>query len=1065
MSHIRNVNFQFGQATATVDTVEPQVAPRGFTANSIKFPIEGQLIEKDFEVVDGFTAPHDIDIPQLTLQRLEVHPDSAKKLYLSIRPTDAFLYKEKIGGGVLQPSENTNASSDQLQLGNVKIGDDDLTIQGRISADVTTTDGVTTTHYGYTTGSTVALTGTIANITDTTPATPATVMVSANDYGYWPVIVQIPPCGTDYEPFVLLAGTDAPDDSTFEDPSTGKLVKLSDMKDVVDPNRKLVKDFVVNPSNYSIVKSIDATGVKFPSGSTTMENLLVKVGEYVVGGGGVDLSSMSACYKHGRNPRYYIILPRGTVSENSFTLDEGSYLPPGHVVPAGSSITDAVGNTDVIRETNRLQLGRVRAEPGFILQGGYDVSGTITGGTELKGFVPLAERVRVPAGLSSSHFQLLNIGMRTHGDLNLGDINFQPGSSLNSKLTLKSDTRLDAEINLAKKSLLKRGSLLKKGSTSLQGALVDGDVNINAGSVVNDKFEIVGPHQVKASADSPVTSFEQGAVLKAPFTLPIGFYITSGNTLPAPVKILNSMGVTFKAGQVLEKDTHFSGAAQLSGDLGFEPKGVIPAQSVLEGTVTLPIGTEIEEGSNFTVPVQVPAGHSFAAGSVLPVGVSFREGAKLPKFDPSTQAGPVYDAATNSNPSTFAKFENSGENYLVIKGGSTLVSGFVIPVGSILSKAVSGRTTGIGTNANQTGTTSGTLSGDMTFNEGEYSADAFGNSPAANDVTLTAGSATTGVIRLLTSATLTSDLVIKMSSFDSSWIQHMRAGERFTLINDLELENPYQVEGSNTVQWAPNRPTPAKFVMSSPFSFTALHQTLNKPIKLNVRTTADYVNGILAPTASLKLPSGHILSHKIKLAVDQDVAVSGTYPLKSALELPAGTKLMTSGAVRLGTPVQVKQDFTVAVEIDNYPAFTLQNGMILLKGHKLAGDLSVRGGQGLPKGVTLSSDVVLTADHIVREDSHNLVKDSILRAGSELAVESSFPSGIEFNGGVTVGPILSLSNNFAVHDDDSELDTDLTFPYTLNNNNQVALPRYDARGLKLKVVQLVQQVEELLARQ
>lgn len=1058
MSHIRNVNFQFGQATASVGTVEPQVAPRGFTANSIKFPIEGQLIEKDFEVVDGFTAPHDIDIPQLTLQRLEVHPDSSKKVVLTIRPIDDFLYKEKSDGGVLQASENTNASSDQLQLGNVKIGDDDLTIQGRISAYVATD--------GYTTGINPTPTSTITDVDTATTGSQSAAPMTNNDHGHWDVIVQIPPCGTDYEPFVLLAGTQAPDDSTFEDPSTGKLIKLSDMKDVVDPSRNLVKDFVVNPANYSIVKSIEATGVKFPSGSTTMENLLVKVGEYDASGAAVTLKTASpaklACYKYGKHPRYEIALPRGTVSENSFTLDEGSYLPPGHVVPAGSSITDAVGGL----ESNRLQLDRVRAEPGFILQGGYlDVSNNFVAGsgTELKGFVPLAERVRVPAGLSSSHFQLLNIGMRTHGDLNLGDINFQPESSLDSKLTLKSDTRLDAEINLAKKSLLKRGSLLKKGSTSLQGALVDGDVNIDAGSIVNDKFEIVGPHQVKASADSPVTSFEQGAVLKAPFTLPIGFHITSGNTLPAPVKILNSMGVTFQVGQVLEKDTHFSGAAQLNGDLGFEPKGVIPAQSVLEGNVTLPIGTEIEEGSNFTVPVQVPAGHSFAAGSVLPVGVSFREGAKLPKFDPSTQAGPV--SSTGPNRSTFAKFEEADENYLVIKGGSTLVSGFVIPVGSILSKAASGQTNKIIGSTDANAANGNGLSNEMVFNEGEYSADAFGNSPAANDVTLTPGTATTGVIRLLTSATLTSDLVIKMSSFDSSWVQHMRAGERFTLINDLELENPYQVEGSNTIQWAPNRPTPAKFVMSSPFSFTALHQTLNKPIKLNVRTTADYVNGILSSGASLKLPSGHILTHKIKLAVDQDVAVSGTNPLKSALELPAGTKLMTSGAVRLGTPVQVKQDFTVAVKIDNYPAFTLQSGMILLKGHKLAGDLSVRGGQGLPKGVTLSSDVVLTADHIVREDSHNLVKDSILRAGSELAPESSFPSGIEFNGGVTVGPILSLSNSFAVHDDDNELDTDLTFPYTLNNNNQVVLPRYDARGLKLKVVQLVQQVEELLARQ
>lgn len=1052
MSNTSKINFAFGHNVGVGEIGETMIAPRGFTASTLKFPVEGQLIEAELELIDDFSPPANIDVALLTLQSLSVPLNAHNPVVLAIRPTNSFVYKEKASGVVLQTSENSNTTSNQISLGRVKIGDDDLTLGGTISAYVAPVNGVDSSYItseNVTSSSTVNVVA--ADISGNN--VPALAMSAVIDYGHWHVNVTIPACLTDYEPFVLSAGTTAPDDETFQDPTTGQLIKLSDMTNVVTVGKKLIQDFVVTPSKHSIVKPIETSSVTFPSGSTTMENLLVSVGDY--DGGSVILSdSMKALYTYGKVPKYEIKLPRGTVSEMSFTVDEGSRLPSGYVVATGSSVSDALDGS------NRLELGRVRASSGYILQKD----------TELNNLVSIGDRVHIPAGLNSTHYQVLPSGMRTLDPLTLDSVIFPATSSLESKLTLNSDVRFDQDVVAvvaARKSLFKKGSLLKKGSISLEGALVDGDVHIDAASTVNDKFDIVGPYQIMASTGlygNGGVVLKTGATLKAPFTLPSGFVITSGNVIPGTVKILTSMGVSLSLGQELLKDTHFNSSAELHGDIGFSPKGVIPAQATLSGSFTLPTGTEIDAQSNFGFSIPIPSGHSFSAGSVLPTGVVFKDGAKLPKFDPATQAGPAYkyDVLNDKAVGSLSKFTDSGETYLVIKGGSTLVSGFVIPDGSILSKVVDHGKTGSLSDA-----ASGTA-GDMIFEQGEYSADAFSNSPAAVDVTLTAGTATSGVVKLLTSAHLTSDLLVKLSKFDPASMQYLRMGEQFQLINDLELESSYQVEGVNTTFWAPNRPTPSKFTLTVPFSFTATpQQTLNKAIKLNVRSTADYVHGIVnGSTSYIKFPPGHTLTYPIKLAEVQPVANSGALSLKSGVDLPVGTKLLTELPVKLTSGVIAKQDFVIGNDISDYPAFTVQGGMQLLAGHAIPGDLSIRGGQGLPKAITLSSDVILTSDHVVKEQQYTVVKDCLLKSGSQLAIETFFLNGFEFHEGVTIDPILSLtnSNRFAVLDK-TELDTDLTFPYTLDNDKNVVLPKFDARGLKVKLVQLAQQIEELLARQ
>ena len=1045
MSLLEKINASFGQASYTTNSSQAESAPRGFTAATMTFPDDGEVIETPLELTNGFTPVPNNKTQLLTLSSLSVDPNSAKPAVLAIRPTNSYVYRvDASSSGVLEASLNDLITSDQITFTDTKLGDDDLLLGGSITAIVNgggyLADGSSSHDY---TGE--GLTDTVSGVTKTAMTTQSA--------GSWPVQVTIPACLTQYETFVLRSGTTAPDDETFMDPVTERLIKLSEIPNLI-VSGSLVQDLVVDPSKYSIVKSITSTSVLFKAGSNLPDNLGLAVGTYVAGTFDASATGNALLYSYDKTPRYTISLPPGTVMGIPITVDEGFYLPSGHMIPSGSSTSDVADSI-----TDALVLSKVRGGAKFLLQPETILTYVIDNG----------DRVRIPAGLSSSSYQMVPAGLRTDGDLNLTGALFPAGSMLESKMTIGEDVDVTDDFVLNKGTKLKSGSVLAKGSTSLAGAQVLGEVLISAGtsSTVSADFEVTNSYSIASSTDNGGVHLAAGATIRGPFTFPPNTtYLTSGNVLPALLKLIQSMGVTLSAGMELEADTHFGSAAYFYGNTGFDPHGSIPAQSYLHGSFTLPSGTELDAQSNFGFQIPIPAGTHFPAGALIPSGATFKDGAKLPRFDPSTQAVAAYVSGTAVG--SLASYNDGSDSWLIIKGGSTLVSGFVIPEGSILSKiATAGTTKGTGTGSGYASYSSGTAS-NMSLDQGEYSDDRFSNSPAAVDKTITAGTATTSLIKLLTSVVLTSDLLIKLEDFDPASIAYLRMGESFTLANDLILDTPYDIEGVNTSLWAPNRPIPSKFTLTVPYSFTTAGCTLNKPIKFNVRTVLEFIDGIVATDAAnyVKFPAGHTLTSRLRLALAQDVAMTGTNPMKTAIDLPAGTKLKTAAAIKLITPMTVAGDFVIGADITTYGAFKAQGGMKLLRGQAVPGDVHIRAGQPLPKAITLSSEVTLGADHVISESTYTLKENSKMTSGTELARGTVFTSGMQFDCPVTLAPILSLgsANVFALLEN-SSLSTDLKFPYFLDSSTgKVSLPSVDARALIIKIAQLAQELDEVRLR-
>lgn len=1025
---------------------DPVNAKSGFTASTFTSPDDSELsFDAAFTLLAGHTGAVSNKKQKLILPRLTVPSDSFRTAVLSIAPVEVVAgasetetYLQRVVSSSVSELMNYNngqlADLPQIILSGVTLGpDDDLTLGGSVSANQ---DGMSL----YEFSSSIARNNAIASGVDADTTTPVTTTngtdrsTDVDNLGSWPVKVELQPVLGDFDKFVIPSGV-TPPSSGFLSVSTGKSF---DFEDFVDEDGTLLLPFLVKPEEISIVEQVTLTVVKFLAGSRVPEGTRVYLDEFEQGtrvlSSGSGVYSL-ATYAGDAFPHYEIPLSRGSTVECPLTLFASCSVPPETKVDVGATTTGVNSEGD----TESLVLQKVAVEPGF----------TVQPGVEMTSVVLKHKRFVVPKDSTTSFFQSAIEAMRTEEPLNLEQVIYPPGVETESTITLEEDLELPVAIVLTKKSLVRSGSVIASGASSMTGALVDSAIQIDAGSVVTNDVDIKTPFIIAAGS----IPLEPGAVLHGPFEFPQRTKFYEGNYLPDHLKVTLQMAVTFAAGMILPAHTVLGSMFNLFGNLGFAKNGIIPQLATLFGRFTFPVGTSFEQGTVMGAAMPVPTGTRFTAGEKLPAGMSFKHDTALPLITD------VMSQAQVGGSSSLRK--TSDGQYLILKPGTALIAGFEFAVGSVLSNTDS--TTN--TLADATGG-SDTLT--VTLPAGSFTNDRSIKAPSALDFDLVAGTATEELVVLLTDVVLDRDLFIPADQLQEDLLKYISPNEPLVLAKELVLSSPYVVRGNNSVMWPANIPTHSTFVLSSPFTFTAPTDglQLTKKIVLNVATTDDFVYGVMASDAHIRMPAAGVKTETpFELAVDQPVAGTGTNATKSTVDLPAGTKLKLTGTNSFITLVQamkVSGDFTVTGEFLETSRIFLPNGIKILLGQQIPGDMTIPERTPLPSSITVGMRVKLAADCVLTDDDDYTVPQySLLKAGTVINLGSSFPDGMEFTSPVTLGPISSLtSDNIFYFLEETKLGTDILLPY-LMNNGQISTLKVDDRDSQKRLREAIEKLQAL----
>lgn len=1064
MSQTLKLHTQIGAADFHDDTNVVE-APNGFTANVMILPDDAHSTVADLYQVGTFTAPYNSKSQVVTLPDVDV-PEGSQPVKLSIRPTASYLMRSEGNGttasngvadNLTRVDDIIDTDRDRIVLSNVTVGSKDLELIGTLNLGAIGAKVVTYTGNGG------APSGTFAAPTLGANSTVGNVLTSLDTSLPVATVKTTIQAGVPFTKFIIKKGYPLPSDTSAVD-STGSLIEFSKMQGLVDGSGNLLDEYEVDGSVVNFVAPFQSAGIIFPAGTQVPEGTLVELVITVPNGfvgassttGGTSNNNKLILYPYGGMPQFTIDLSSGTKVDALVPLYDGSSVPPGYRFKAGTSFSDANSAGVNYQVHFRNVVGAA----------GFQLAPTTT----LQYVVPTASPAKIRSGMTTSSAISLPAGSSTTEPLDIENgLSFPSGVSLVSALTIKEQLDIDSSVVAAKDSVLGVGTKIASGSASLEGSIITTPITLDSNSTVSDEYDVTSPFTVTANATLNV-----GAEIRDA-TLPSGTEITPNNILPALLKITTSMGVSLLAAAELIVGTVMGSGYQLKGNLGFSPKGVIPAFSSITGIFDLPARTHLKAGALFTTTdVPVPDGTTLRKDSVMPKGFIFGEGSHLPEFDLSTQLPAIADATAASNPLVLDSNDTdaNGDDFIRLGAGIVLVSGFLLQKGSVFSTKTAGGTTGY---ADAVANTAGhdTYNGGshvaLTLNAAEYSLDA-GLSAAADDLTLYSGDVVPMDIYLTTDVHTDRELFLKYDG-SSNALKKVQLTSNFSLANDLVLDADYKVSGSNTTFWPRNHPLPFDFTLtaSAVFGASGVATMLNRDIQLNVPTTQDYVYGILPSASILKFPAqAYTLTSNIKLASDigstvGTTATSGYYASKAPIDLPKGAKLATSAAVKLITPMQFNGTFAITTAITTHPKFVANGGIKLLAGHVFPGSVTIPAGSPLPKNITLSTDVTLAAAYVVTLTSFTLSSGSSLGAESVLAAGSSFPTGLDIYAKVQLAPIVSLdsANIFGLFDDET-INADIKFPQIWNSTaNSVAVPNFNASGLIKRILDLVNQVASL----
>lgn len=1043
-TQLKNFIVPYGDDVNGVNGSDSRIAKNGVTARTVTFGNEETVFNVGAELITGLVGSQDKSSRYLTLSSLEVPPNASTKTTIAIVPsvfmTDGTPLPNADKAFIRQVISNVSPTYESLSYDNgsederekfiftgVTLGNKDLPLGGSVSMGVA--------------GTTAGLTAFSCAPNDTrlTTGNPTTGFTNfySGDFGSFPVEITIQALLGDFSPFVLPKGTVPPENGVLKKQDG---VSEFDFTDLIDDDGALLEDFLVDPSVVLITEQFTTSNVKFLAGSRIPEGTQLALGDYAIGS--IDIDNVAtpfyqASYAYGTFPRYSINLPPGTIFENGLSVLDGYSLSAGTKIPVGSSTSGELPNP--AGNTRDLVIENLVMEPGYI----------VAGSTSMTEVILRSGKVTVPEGVSISQYQPILVGASTEKPLSIDQIQFPDGTILDTTMTFDSDYQTSTRIVAGHGSLVKSGTSLPAGSTGITGAKITGELVLPTGSLCTSAVSINNEFLIEAGK-----SLDVGTVLRGPFEFPVGGRFYEGNILPTALKLIFQMAAVLSAGMEIGKDSIFGGLAVLYGNIGFDPKGVIPALSTLFGDYTLPSGTSLDKDFNVNVPLPVPNGTKFKAGEILPDGVSFKQGSSLP---------PIVDIRNQCSVggSGVLRVEISdidGSEYYVIKAGTSLIGGFTFPVGSVIAK--------------DSGNWSDMVAGggvSIDFSAGSFSFDNTQKIPAGIDHTVTTGVLTETLIVLLTDYSFTQDVAIPVQLAQDNLTSFIGFNENFILKTDLTLLSDFVVHGNNTVMWPASYPIPVPFVFTSQYTihFTNPCQ-ISKKIQFNVSTTNDYIFDVMAANATLKLPAaGYKLDHPIKLAVDQPVAGSGTHAFRAPVTLSAGTKLRLGNVsglyITLNQVMVVTGDFRVDAPFPVTPRILLRNGVRFPKGQELPGEIHIKNGQGIPSNIELPQSVTLAADVIIADDEYVFQEYSIIKAGTKLAPGSYFDEDTMISSGVTLDPILVVTENGIFYFfEGSDLTTDVKLPSLYDSDSgSVKTLIVSFSGLLQKVKELKERIDTL----
>lgn len=1101
MTLISNLKHLSVLAGANYNNQPVTVAKNGFTAVTYGAPIAASSLTSSLRTLADYTARPDSLAQTITIPSLDV--THRNQYTLPLRPTHGGLFRQTVStaGTAIEPM--VDDSRDTYQPTSLTIGEDDLDLIGEIpliSTGTIVTKLVANSEISTTVGITDSAISSLADSVHTGGGLPfaaasadqicyaasgVAAAASPSDGLFAPmarVIVTIA-AGMNYGKLVIRRGGKLPSDDLCID-ENGTSVKFSEVDGLVDALGNLLHDYLLDDTKLTFVQDFVSPSLAIPAGSVVPEGLVISLQYFkrtYDGDSGVltyndnydvvDTSVASGRYRlvypFGAAPTFSLTLPKGSKIESPVELTEGSSLVGGFVFPELTSFS----TVDFLDHVVTLE--KVIAEPGF----------QIPSDATLTEVIGSSQECNLPSGVKSTVLTTLPVGTHSSGPLNFSTgVIFGLNSQAPVKMTLHDSVPVEADIVLEEGSKIAVGSTLPKGSQSLEGAVIKEALSFNNSSMTTSDYDVNAPFTIEANS-----TLKSGMQLRNA-VLPIGTVLTANNILPAHLKVLVSMGYSMTAGTEIPVGSVFGSGFQLSGDTGFEPKSVIPAQSSITGTFTLPSKTVLKAG--FVLAQQdlpVPVGTQFKIGTVLTKGMSFDYGSQLPvDFNVDTQV-PEADLTATLN-AALALIDdstgNTGKKYLRVADHSPLLEGFLLKKGSMFSRKIAGNTlshsdaidTGAAGAAAATHDAATHVA--LHLDPAEYSLSSAG-SPAADPIDIYSGVPLSYDIYLLSDISSDREF-LQVYEGESSYLAHVRLSQRLTLAYDMTVSSaPYKVTSSSTVFWPKGHGLPQDFVLSASVALgsAGVQTFLNKEIQFNVDSNEEFVHGIIGSTSVLKMPAQQYTSqHKYEVSAG-GVAVSATgpYASRAPIDLPVGTKL--SGNVKLVQPMSFEGAFTLGADIDTHPRFVSQGGIRLFAGQNFPGNIIIQPGQPLPRGLSLPIDVTLAADYVIHrgqnlsghvtytigpiDDVESGRVVPTLAAGSEIEEDSVFVDGLEIQVPVTFEQLKSLRtvSQFSVYQE-QVLSSSISYPHFYGDNG----PKFNSNMSLVQIKELMDQLASLEAQ-
>ena len=1031
------------------------LASDGATVAECKFP-SSKVLNKPIQSFEPLEVPLSPSCQTITLPSLDLETKDEMQIPLYVTSPSVYAATEQ-GGNY----RSTSSLFDDFIFSSATNGEDTLELKSTLSAaPLSTSMG----YYVETTGGSYSNYSTVSSSSFQTVGTDSSVPGLKSDIDHilpQYVLTSTIPSGSQFGKFSILTGSTLPSDSTCIYVSNGQPVIFSQMTHLTDNSGILLSDYLIDSSEVSFVEPFTSTGISIPPNTRIPEGLILKISPVTRDVGGskalVDPESVSAgdiylLYNYGMLPKFTLSLPKGFKVTNSFRLPKGTSWVSGYTLQQGTSFSQVCDLSDAI------PIRRCVISPGFLLSDGDSLNNALPG----------INRSVLTKGMSTSTATQFLAGSYTNDELDLQHgVMFAANKRTPSNLTVKSDSTLRDDVVLSSGSVIKRGTILPQGSESLEGSIVVQQLVFNSGSQLTQDYESNTPFNIDQSS-----TLQVGTVLKNPI-LPVGLVLPVNSSLPTELKVSQSSNYPIGADSVLPEGTTLGPGFTMKGQIGLKPDGEIPAGTSITGTFTLPAGTKLPAGSVFTSnDIPMPTGTIFPRGSTLPKDTLFTTGSEI-KTDLNLESHvPVATQNLNQTESPLAIVYNAlNEKFLRYSANTVYLSGFKFPKGTVISTRVGSGTfsyeDAIDTSAGHN--TNCRLNMDPT----EYSYTSSPDSTGGESIEFVAGDKTTSDVYLKVQFTSPRDILVPFNG-DKKAARNILIPSNFALKQDIKTSENLEVGDSIKISWPRRMPLSTDFILSEDVVIGSNAATqIIRPITLNVDTTDSYVFSVFTSSSSISFPQQpYKLTKPIKNS-SQPLCV-GTLPnhepTGSYIRFPSGYRLQSP--VTLSEQLQITGDFTIFSAIQNVPSFVSTLGIKLPRNSIFPGTVTLQPRVPLPKGITLPSTVTLASDYIVTSDkssdtssSYTLLKGTLLKSGSVISEDSSFPRGITFNIPVSFSEIPSIQSNttFTMFAGE-QLSTDVLY-YQIYGESQQGFDSSkateDLQVLKDLVASLQQQVNNL----